>query len=674
MKTKLQHLGLIISLLLFPFIGIAYDFELNGLYYDINVKDKTVSVTYQTLNKETPNYVGELTIPASIQYANQELPVTSIGYKAFYNCKDLEKINLPQSLISIENMAFGECVFLNDIEFPSSLISIGNYAFSNCKNIRNFLIPSSVNSIGVGIFSGCDGITEMVFSEEINSIPANTFLNCRNLTSIQLHNNIASIGDAAFGGCSSLQSITIPESVTSIGYGAFHDCDVLVSINIPNSVTSLGDMVFNNCQSLKSVYLADSVLSLGYSAFAGCINLESIHLSSNLEKINKSTFSGCNSLSSLSIPSSVGTIYEYAFKGCTALSELIFEDGENILAIAASLEDTSLNSFYCGRNITNLVGNTYYSSIFSKVNRLITFSIGRYVESIQSITLENNKDLEIINTYNIKPPAISTPTNIQYANIMVNIPLGSLSNYQSSREWGNFWNLQETLPAPIEIEGIELNIEEVELNLEETFQLTATITPDVKGYNDIIWISSDEDIATVDDNGLVSTVSPGECVIIASSEFDPSVYAECKVNIKEPVIIEEITLNMDAVEIELDKTIQLTAAINPDIEGYNGLIWSSSNDSVALVNETGLVTAISEGECFILASSEYAPSVYAECKVTVIKDSGIENILEGLESFSIFSTQGVLIRKDMSKENLSELQKGIYLIVTTNGKTYKIVR
>ena len=160
---------------------------------------------------------GELVIPDTIE-GN---PVTSIGPQAFWVCKSVTSITI-----------------------PDSVTSIGNSAFLNCTSLTSITIPDSVTSIGNTAFDGCD-----------------------NLTSITIPDSVTYIGNFAFGHCSSLRSITIGDGVTIIGGGAFRDCSNLTSITIPNSVTYIGNSAFRDCSNLTSITFQGSAPDVGIDAF-----------------------------------------------------------------------------------------------------------------------------------------------------------------------------------------------------------------------------------------------------------------------------------------------------------------------------------------------------------------------------------------------------------------------
>ena len=269
-------------LLLCATVANAYDFEYNGVYYNITDYDKfTVEVTSGD-NK----YTGSVRIPEKFVYYGTTYRVTSIGNHAFYDCYGLTSITIPNSVTSIGEHAFSYCYGLISITIPNSVTSIGYWAFSDCGGLTSITIPNSVTSIGIGAFEGCSGLESIVVDpgntkydsrNNCNAIietESNTlFAGCKNSV---IPNSVTSIGYDAFSGCSGLTSITIPNSVTSIGNYAFSGCSGLTSITIPNSVTSIESYAFWDCDGLTSITIHNSVTSIGNGVFDGCSGLKSI--------------------------------------------------------------------------------------------------------------------------------------------------------------------------------------------------------------------------------------------------------------------------------------------------------------------------------------------------------------------------------------------------------------
>ena len=176
----------------------------------------------------------------------------------------------------------------------------------------------------------------------------------------------------------------------------------------------------------------------------------------------------------------------------------------------------------------------------------------------------------------------------------------------------------------IQAEGISLDITEKSLQIGETVRLKATITPEDATYKDMEWLSSDVEIATVDEDGIVTAHNVGECQIIVRTfahnnndtrDSDDILQAECKITVN-PIKSEGITLNETEKSVTIGETFTLTYTITPSDATYQDVEWSSSDNNVATVSSEGEVTAVNEGECTITV--ETADGKTAECEVTVV--------------------------------------------------------
>ena len=329
---------LLLCLCLFAgFNAFAYDVEIDGIYYNLSGNEATVTYRgYDDYYYEISNYSGTVVIPESINYNGITYSVTSIGEQAFFDCKSLTSVTIPNSVTSIGNLAFVNCIGLTSITIPNSVTIIGPNAFIDCIGLTSITIPESVTSIDSYAFYGCYFKPESFVNnssltsdnnwgatfcdEETNDgliIINNVVVRCRPVAvSVTIPESVTGIADRAFQGCSSLTSVIIPNSVTNIGNSAFRECTSLTSITIPNGVTSIGVSAFRECTSLTSVIIPESVTSIGEQAFSDCKSLTSITIPESVIHIGRDAFAFCSSLTSITIPESVTSIGDYAFNGC----------------------------------------------------------------------------------------------------------------------------------------------------------------------------------------------------------------------------------------------------------------------------------------------------------------------------------------------------------------------
>ena len=108
--------------------------------------------------------------------------VTTIGYRAFYNCNKLTSITIPDSVTTIGNNAFDNCQNLTSVTIGDSVTSIGNSAFVGCKSLTSVTIPDSVISIGRYVFLGSDNITIVSLGKSVASIGQSAFADNFNIT------------------------------------------------------------------------------------------------------------------------------------------------------------------------------------------------------------------------------------------------------------------------------------------------------------------------------------------------------------------------------------------------------------------------------------------------------------------------------------------------------------
>lgn len=162
-----------------------------------------------------------------------------------------------------------------------------------------------------------------------------------------------------------------------------------------------------------------------------------------------------------------------------------------------------------------------------------------------------------------------------------------------------------------DVESVKLDKNKRTMVKGEKLKFTATIEPEEAAeWTEIQWLSSDESVAVVDDEGLVSALAVGNVTITAKAG---DVYDECEVNVVEKSV-EDIILSEVDIELTVGQTHTLTATVMP--EGLDDVVleWATSDGNVAVVDNEGTVTAVSAGKAIITVTCQ---SVMSECNVTV---------------------------------------------------------
>lgn len=173
---------------------------------------------------------------------------------------------------------------------------------------------------------------------------------------------------------------------------------------------------------------------------------------------------------------------------------------------------------------------------------------------------------------------------------------------------------------------INLSQNVLKTNPETSHQLT--VSGNVSGYK-LAWSFADKSIATVDDNGVVTIHGVGETIIAVAAEGNDSLVASCKVYVSE-LEITSIAMDIERAQMAIGESLALSTNATPENLEYT-VLWASSDENITTVDDSGVVTALSEGEAIIYAQVE-GKEIYAYSTIEVLEDNTNQEIEPELPS------------------------------------------
>ena len=358
----------LLTIILFSTRLFAYDFSVDGIFYDI-----VSSGANPTVSVAQGNYSGNIVLERTVTYREKEYTLVGIGDEAFYGCEEIITVNMPNSVTKIGDKAFEGCKELTSVYLSNALTHIGQRAFYGCEKLSSIKLPASLVSIGSQAFYFSSYYTNTNISTlTINNtveIGQDVFAG-RMLSDIYINvidfskeNKLADIASKVhylIDGAE-ITDLVIPDNVNIIGENLLKNCQTLTSITIPKSVKKICDYAFLNCPNLTNVYVLDlkswfdvdfntaqvytyslylyqdgeevidivvpnGISSIKSNAFRNARNIKSIVLNNTITSIGSNAFDSCESLQSVKLPSTLTFIGQKAFYNCGSLTEVNISD------------------------------------------------------------------------------------------------------------------------------------------------------------------------------------------------------------------------------------------------------------------------------------------------------------------------------------------------------------
>ena len=576
--------------------------------------------------------------------------LTTIGYDVFGNCKSISKIEIPKSLKKFDGTwgrgtnlsygAFGGCSNLKTVNFEAGSTIVCAALFMGCDGIEEIELPDTITEIGDSAFKSCKNLNKVIIPESVTKIDGDAFAECSGLVDIKMHEGINTIGSRAFYKCDRLLDIVIPDSVEKIEFEAFRGCDKLENIKLSENLTIVGYGVFGDCKSISKIEIPKSLkkfdgtwgrgTNLSYGAFGGCSNLKTVNFEAGSTIVCAALFMGCDGIEEIELPDTITEIGDSAFKNCKNLDRITMNNGIEILESSAFEDCFSLTTI----NIPNTV-KAISNSTFQDCTSLTEVHLSNILKEIPASTFSGCKKLTTINF----PSTLTMIGNSAFSGCE-SLPEAILPSGVEKIESNAFKNCKAMKKAvvPDTVSSIgssafygcetltDITLGSKLKKIESQTFYGCTVLPSIViPYN----VTTIGDSAFVNCTKLTQITVPRNTTSIASNAFSypkkmtmygPSdCYAETYASGKG---IKYVTQDIHATSVSLDITektaehyddFQLTATIAP-LNFTDAVVWTSSNEEVAAVSDTGYVEICGVGTAVITVT---AGNVKAVCKITV---------------------------------------------------------
>ncbi len=517
---------------------------------------------------------------------------------------------LPETKKIPDNLFLG-CTSIIDVQIPETVTEIGQKAFKDASSVENVTFAvntetgkvKGVEKIGISAFDGCSSLQELVLPETVTEVLQGAFANEGALVKADMSRtaSLKKWDKESFKGDTALAEVILPTAggITAIPDGAFAGCTTLTGENlkIPKNIVTITANAFKE-SGLKKLYIPNQVTTIGASAFEACKNLEDVHISNNISIISQSTFKNCEKLEKIEIPVKVEKIGTNAFYGSGLKDVYIFGDPE------------------IGGGITNTyAGMKNQLSVFEKeVVDETASAVSQHIFNAD-FTIHGGGNTKLktafFDTYRTETDGPSVP-NVADGKGTIAIYSTSLANTdQPCMKWDS---LDE---ATYKAAAIKLDQSELTMMLKNKKAMVASVIPADETKEDSVldaltWESSDEKIAKVDANGVITANAEGTVTITAKAG---DVKAECKVKVISPINTcvmqkEGGTDSLTSLALRGGESITVTFDVQKSNKQASDEYTIKAGDASVIsvekkdkISNTYVITALKKGKTSIICSA-----------------------------------------------------------------------
>ncbi len=617
-------------------------------------KDKTKIIKYPEGKKDT-----SYTIPNS---------VTSIGARVFKNCSSLTNITIPNSVTSIDEFAFQYCSSLKKVLCFGNNVTLENEAFSNCPSDMKIYAKNGLEGYDKNGWEKYSG--NIVRYNEALKQPTITFKSRNQTEKVELAD------DNVFKSLVAISSYSVENSgVVSVdGYlnekpkkngTTFVNINVKykdgpevtlkqnVDVDVKSTGVKLSDsnITFTNKNNLTKKLTA-TVLPQD-SAFqdvtwkSSDTNIATVDNEGNVTakgrgtcKITATTTDGYNSVGTCNVTVDVKaeeisldkTEYKFttvekmkltpSFVPSVAKQNVKWTStNEKVATVDSNGNITPLKYGRCRIRATTIDGTNLTAECIVDVG---VPASKIYLEK-NSVTITSTKQKEnvraTVEPVQAFPGATYKSSDTKVAKVggggnITPVGNGICKITATTVDGTNLTSSSCNVTVAIKSTGVKLSEKNISFTNKTNLKkkLTAIVLPQESAFQDVIWKSSNTNIATVDENGTVTAVGSGTCKITATTKDGYNSVGTCEVIVD--IKTEDISMDKTSYIFSKAGSVKLTATVSPK-ESNKNLKWSSSDEKVAKVNNDGTVTAVGSGTCKITATTVDGTNLSVSCNIKV---------------------------------------------------------
>lgn len=399
-------------------------------------------------------------------------------------------------------------VTYEDIEFRVVNISKNAFSSATCTSI---VLPNTVKSISESAFSSANKLTSITLPAALDSLGVSAFYGCSSLPTVNIPATVKYIGDKCFQGASSLTAVTVESgsnyfsSNDGMLFNAAADTMLYypegltaTAVTVPDGVKAVGPYCYYKNTKITDVTIPASVETIMNNAFDGCNKITALHFAEGLRELGEAAFQQV-AVTSLALPSTVVTIGGNAFMQAKSLTNIVIPDRVDSIGTYAFYNNTTATDVTIGRNVRYMAQTVF------------------------------GRDDAITNVVSLSPvPPVCDGAQFSSSAFRgtLRVPANAIEAYTASAGFSGFASIQ-AIPVA---QSWAISNTEAQLNEGEQVQLSLQPTPaDAYAYAE--WSSSDPNVATVDNLGVVTAIAGGTATITAASIDGGALSQQCIVTV-----------------------------------------------------------------------------------------------------------------------------------------------